>query len=345
MNASMFRRLMVFVAVAALLLSSLACLSFGGGKETEEPGPEPEEPTQEQPEQPEQPPSGGELDYSLDPTFGAIALETGFTPDPASVAVVSGGPVDVTSLGGGCVGFAAEAPDVRLNWDGFGFLRFLFVSDEEGADASLVISGPDGQWYCGDDSFDTLNPTVDFDDAQSGQYDIWIGSYNAEDFISGVLYITELEYTPADVAALGDMVLEGDELDFSYDPNFGSAELTSGFADDPYPIDMVSGGGVDTTYLGGSCVGWAAVSPDFRVFWNGTGFLRFYFVGEGDTSLIINTPDGSFYCNDDSFDTFNPTIDFATAPAGQYDVWIGSYEEGSFVSGTLFITELDTNHP
>ncbi len=104
--------------------------------------------------------------------------------------ITSGGSVDVSYLGSGCAGFASSQPDIRVNWDGFGFLRIFFVSDS-GEDTTLIINGAESSWNCNDDSFETVHPSVDYDDAGSGQYDIWVGSYS-EGFITGTLYFTEI---------------------------------------------------------------------------------------------------------------------------------------------------------
>ena len=50
---------------------------------------------------------------------------------------------------------------------------------------------PTATSYCGDDSFGTVNPTIDFNNPAGGTYDVWIDSYAANTTISGTLYITE----------------------------------------------------------------------------------------------------------------------------------------------------------
>jgi len=105
---------------------------------------------------------------------------------------------------------------------------------------------------------------------------------------------------------------------------------------------------VDASYLGGGCIGFAATVPDIRITWNGGGgFLRFYFIpgAAGDTALVINNAVGEWLCNDDSFDTVNPTVDYAAAPSGTYDIWVASYNRGDSIDGILYVTELDFNHP
>jgi hypothetical protein len=142
----------------------------------------------------------------------------------------------------------------------------------------------------------------------------------------------------------------GAGLDFSLDPNYGSRALTAGFTPDPQSVSVTSGGEVDVfSALGSGCGGYATSAPDFRVMYTSGSFslLRFYFVasGGGDTTLIVNAPDAHWYCNDDSFSTLNPTVDFQNPSSGTYDIWVGSYASGQFVSGTLYITEVTSNHP
>jgi hypothetical protein len=40
---------------------------------------------------------------------------------------------------------------------------------------------------------------VELQNAESGQYDIWVGSYAADEFIVGTLYITEMDYDPGNL--------------------------------------------------------------------------------------------------------------------------------------------------
>jgi serine/threonine protein kinase len=141
------------------------------------------------------PPSGDEFNVGLDPTFGEESVSPGFTPDPMTVQMTSGGSIDASYLNvEGCRGYGAVAPDFRLRWENdSGLLRFFFLPDELGEDTGLVVNAPDGSWHCNDDSFSTLNPTVEFESARAGQYDIWVTTYGSPgEFIPGQLNITEL---------------------------------------------------------------------------------------------------------------------------------------------------------
>jgi hypothetical protein len=293
------------------------------------------------------------------PNFGIATLNPGWLPDPYIVTLTSGGSVDVAALnlGESCRGFATSAPDYRIQWGGTGssLLRIFFVGSE--GDTTLVVNQPNGQWLCGDDSYDTLNPSIDIANAPAGQYDIWVGSFELGTSVSGYLMITEADSYPGHLISpiLGQIVnpMEGNSasavegtLDVSAAPNFGTIALATGFTPDPFTTNIVSGGSIDisTLNLGAECRGFVTASPDFQLELSGTSArLRIFVVGEGDTTLVVNGADGQWWCNDDSSGTVNPMVEFTNAPAGFYDVWVGSFNTGTAVGGTLYITEQDIN--
>jgi serine protease Do len=107
---------------------------------------------------------------------------------------------------------------------------------------------------------------------------------------------------------------------------------------------MTSGGSIDAEYLGGGCVGFAAAEPDFRLFWSGSSDeLRIFFEADddGDATMLVNLPNGDWTCNDDADGTLNPMVTVEDPSEGQFDIWVGSYSRGEFISGTLSITERD----
>ncbi len=144
-------------------------------------------------------------------------------------------------------------------------------------------------------------------------------------------------------------------LDFSKTSNYGSVELAAGFNPDPFTKTGIrSGGSVDASYLPG-CNGHASSAPDFEVkYTSGQVFtlLRFYFVPDtagADTTLIINQPNSTYVCDDDyNFpDNRNPEVNIDPAASGTYDIWIGNYssDQSTFATGTLYVTQLQANHP
>lgn len=298
---------------------------------------------------------GGDLDLNptAEPNFGTVSLSSGFLPDPFIVTAQSGGQVDAgTQDLGNCYGFVTAAPDFRLTWDGEGdLLRIFFVSLE---DATLMVRAPDGEFECNDD-FNSLNPAVEFDEAADGDYAIWIGSYNADEMIPGYLMISELSSVPGSIVSpiLGESVRlppassAGSGLDPALEPSFGLVTLEPGFTD-PTTATVLSGGSNDVSAgnPGDGCVGFAATAPDYQIeLSEPMDFLRVFFVGDRDTTLIIYGPDDAYYCNDDSFGGTNPTVDFEDAEAGFYSVWVGSFSSGDLSSGTLYVTADSNTDP
>lgn len=122
--------------------------------------------------------------------YGDVRLSAGFTPDPHLISLRAGGSIDASTRFGSCRGFITDAPDVRLWWDGGGSLN-LRLSAVSNADTTLVVNGPNGEWYCDDDSGDGSNPLVTLKPA-SGRYEIWIGTYSSGNARPAVLSISEI---------------------------------------------------------------------------------------------------------------------------------------------------------
>ena len=59
-----------------------------------------------------------------------------------------------------------------------------------------------------------------------------------------------------------------------------------------------------------------------------------------DATLIVNAPDGSWWCDDDSAGDLNPGLVFDNPQSGRYDIWVGTYSEGPAADATLHISEL-----
>jgi hypothetical protein len=171
-----------------------------------------------------------------------------------------------------------------------------------------------------------------------------------------ITMVTEADLDAADQIISSYYVVEitegaGGALDTEAEPNYGATEVVGGFEPDPQGLAVEAGGDIDVSaYLGGDCAGFVTAAPDVEITYTGSpgGLLRFYFLADeegADTVLVINDPTGEWWCSDDSFDTFNPTIDFLPAADGVYDIWVGTYSSGELIPGTLAITELDVNHP
>ena len=130
--------------------------------------------------------------------------------------------------------------------------------------------------------------------------------------------------------------------DFSRNPSFGTLNLSAGFADDPRVVNVTAGGQRSANGLGDGCVGSIANSPDVRVNYQAGSFpLIFSVVSDQDTTLVINGPDGRWYCDDDGgVNGLNPMIRLDKPESGRYEIWIGTYGSSSLQPGRLHISEL-----
>lgn len=125
-------------------------------------------------------------------------------------------------------------------------------------------------------------------------------------------------------------------------PSYGDVSLSAGFTPDPYEVSVYSGGPIDASEtLGGQCRGFIATAPDFDLYYNAGSFpLILSANADADTTLVVNTPDGRWFCDDDSGDGFDPLLHFPTPETGLYNIWIGTYGNSNLAPATLSISEL-----
>jgi len=125
-------------------------------------------------------------------------------------------------------------------------------------------------------------------------------------------------------------------------PLYGTHSLEAGFTPDPKEITVSAGGdtAVSSMSLPSNCTGHIVTSqPDVRLNWTaGSSALRIAVCSSADTSLIINDSSGNWHCDDDTEGT-NPVVTMDSPPAGQYDIWVGTYEDGNPQSAALTISE------
>ncbi len=124
-------------------------------------------------------------------------------------------------------------------------------------------------------------------------------------------------------------------------PTYGAYALSSGFSPSPKVIKVRSGGRTDITEkFPPPCVGFIAQAPDVDINYTaGEAALVFTVLSGRDTTLIINDPDGVWYCDDDSGGNEGPRVVFTRPKTGNYNVWIGSYAARANFDAELHISE------
>lgn len=271
-------------------------------------------------------------DTSARATYGEVRLRSGFTPDPHSVRITAGGSIDASRIGSPCTGTIANAPDYEVTYTAGSLPLYIYAQAD--SDTTLVVNGPDGQWYCDDDSNGGLNPQVTFNSPRSGTYDIWVGRFGGGT-TPATLYISEL----ADDDSDRDYDNSG-MPDASLRATYGEVSLRNGFTPDPHRVSLTAGGSVQASNVSSSCSGSIAVAPDYQVTYTaGSRPLVFRSRSSTDTTLVINGPDGQWSCNDDGWNNNNAEIRFDKPMSGVYDVWVGVYGGGT-ARADLLVTEI-----
>lgn len=133
--------------------------------------------------------------------------------------------------------------------------------------------------------------------------------------------------------------------DFNANPNYGSVSLTAGFTPDPHVTNLQAGGNLNASNLSSNCRGTITNAPDVRLNYTAGSFPLILSVSSNaDTTLVVNGPDGSWYCDDDGgVNGFNPAVRFGSPQSGRYEIWVGTYSAGATQPAQLVISELDGN--
>lgn len=121
-------------------------------------------------------------------------------------------------------------------------------------------------------------------------------------------------------------------------PLYTTLNLESGFLPDPRAVSVIAGGSDGTSVQG--CAGYiTAAQPDVDVNYTAGEYVLFFYVeSDYDTTLLINLPDGSWVCDDDSGRGLNAFIELNPPLSGNYNIWVGTY--GSDVrEATLYVAE------
>ncbi len=305
------------------------------------------------------PAPGTFLDPSLPPAHADVTIAHGFLPDPFWTVVVGGGELAVPPLDpanpAACVGYVTREPDLRLDWSGASpALRFHVVTPEETTDAALIVRTPDGGWLCNADFAPGgyTDPSVEVRDPLEGVYTVWVANEAGYGLrFTGALYVTEINSTPETVQPPGTRALT---IVAGLDPFSRPAPIPFD-QNAPDPLALTNplgfpGATVNLPELNPPlegqmtppCVGFVPVSPTLTVDLTFPyPYLRVFFVGaeRTDPTLVVRMPDGRWFCNDDSYNSQQPTINIlGPAASGIAQIWVGSFGLSDRIDGTLYFT-------
>ena len=121
---------------------------------------------------------------------------------------------------------------------------------------------------------------------------------------------------------------------------YGTLELAGDFMPDPQVVELQAGGGFDASSLGANCVGYINPdNPDVAIaFSDPLRPLNLYVRSDGDTTLVVRLPNGSWLCDDDS-EGVNPRVRVAKPVPGRYTLWVGTFDLDRFEPAALYVSE------
>jgi hypothetical protein len=173
-------------------------------------------------------------------------------------------------------------------------------------------------------------------------YSVWVGSVAAQDLIPGFLVFTTKESVTAGSLALADLVRRqplpatqplrqrqidaGQRLAEALASVEDAAALEAG--GDDVTAEVTADGNLPVPEMltnDALCSGLVSLTPSYAFDWSGeTETLSLFVEADGDTTLLVRTPDGSLLCSDDaSADTLNPLVAISEPAEGRYLVWVG----------------------
>ncbi|MCB1410839.1 MAG: hypothetical protein KDK22_15635, partial [Rhodobacteraceae bacterium] len=264
-----------------------------------------------------------------------------------SRSITAGGGQDLGACPGvPGTGHVALQPDVTLNLTHNAPGRALVLGVNGQCDTVLLVRGPNGQWLFNDDT-NGLDPEITIPAAQTGEYDIWVGTFGAQLCGSTLTARTVgagggLPLLPQPPVLPVPPVLQPPQLVLCPNPNQNGQALSYSGQQlwVPQSHGVTAGGNADLANCPGvPGHGHVAAQPDFTLTLthNVPGYdLEFRVDGQCDTVLLVRGPNGQWSYNDDT-NGVNPAIRLSHAATGAYDIWVGTF--GAQTCGATFTAE------
>jgi hypothetical protein len=306
------------------------------------------------------PPAGENPEPSA---YLTLDMQAGFALDPFLVSLNGGGELDASTLDPACVGYINDKPVLTANWEGaVDSLRIFFYSDN---DSTLVIQGPDGAYLCADDvDENVLDAEVVAEQPATGIYKVWVGSYEPNQLIPGLLVITarpDLSLSSFDPSALVRREPIAVAVEEASEAELAAREAVTAtrrvapdgvLSADAFITRTVTAEGLVPSFeVSGEdavCGGMIGEEPDFIVDVPADiEGLRIMFEAEQDTSLLAVHAEAGSFCADDDEQMLNanPVLDIEAPAPGLYGVYVGRFQEDAPITGTLTITTDGTQEP
>ena len=294
--------------------------------------------------------AGAVPDVTLDPAgttqAGELSLSAAFADQTRDVSAAGQDRAEATGPDGAmCAGYVrADRPALRVRYAGGGPLVLAATGQ---TDLVLFADTPAGL-VCNDDrSPGITDPRLVLDDADAGDYTVWVGTWGsvprAEDVRATLTVSAELVSEDEIIVDLDpdqDMTLAGPYSTgtFSpFDPDADPALRVDFEGGETLRVPVPSGaaaGDVPNPVQGGQCRGFLPDSPSLRIDLDADGPLALRAESEADLVLAARLPDGTWMCSDDA-DGRNPGIQIDGAQRGRMMVWVGTFSASDPVDAVV----------
>jgi hypothetical protein len=244
------------------------------------------------------------------PSIGVVDLTS--TPDPVPIAFTVTGTDEAPP---GCSGYVPSAPQLVLRTS---VPTLTTVTTRCGTDLVAVLSGTPAGLLCDDDGGQSNQPRIQTVLA-AGDARLTIGTYS-----SGASASCEIELHAVPLAA----GVDANGLAPTSSPRLGAASLEGAPTTDLSFEGPLATALIDTSRVQSGCVGLIGSVPDLALDITEPTIARLETVSEGDLVLVMQSPDGSYTCDDDDGMGNAPRIAKRLAP-GHYPVWIGPFSDSS----------------
>ncbi len=274
------------------------------------------------------------------PTYSQTGASYSYTGQqlysPQSFGVVAGGPNNIRNCnvpGVSRTGYVTTAPDFTFYLSGMD--QYYLVADVVSqCDSVLLVNTANATWMFDDDSNGNLDPRLEIRGANNlnGRVDIWVGSYNGTYCDATLNMETWYAQAPAPTPPPPAPTPSGGCPTYSLT---GQPVYVSGqqlYAPQTYSVQ--AGGSTNISNCGVGGRGYAYAAPNYSFYLSGMenyGRLEIQVTSSCDTTLLVNTPNTTWYFDDDSNGSLQPMLNIPSSGAlnGRLDLWVGTYGGGS----------------
>ena len=115
-------------------------------------------------------------------------------------------------------------------------------------------------------------------------------------------------------------------------PTNGTIVSSGGFV---HTVAVQAGGPASASAVGASCIGEVSQAPnvnlDYRTLSGGPGIVPLAISTQAgaDTTLVVQAPNGTWFCDDDGAGFPNARLVFNSPSPGVYHIWVGTFAGGT----------------